>query len=190
MQSYDEAMAEILLVRHAKSLANKRDFTTFGNEDSPLEIEKGIPQARGLAEVFRNAYNIDPPTYDRPVMASEYTRAYQTAREVGFQQVDASGILDESRFSLEELSPEACVRRHASEGWVPLETAERALRFVKLVQTGELSYQVYFSHGMMIAGIMQLLADEADIRGEVFPHEFRKGRGYIPDLATIIPVNV
>ncbi len=66
-------MTDILLVRHAQSFANKRDFTAFGNVESPL-TEQGIEQAQVLKETFRTEFGIDPDNYRNPVAVSELTR--------------------------------------------------------------------------------------------------------------------
>jgi broad specificity phosphatase PhoE len=71
-------MAEILLVRHAQSYANLRDFTAFGNIDSPL-TDKGIQQAQRLGDIFSEQYDIMTGQHKVPVAPSEYKRAQQTA---------------------------------------------------------------------------------------------------------------
>lgn len=182
-------MAEILLVRHAKSLANNRDFTVFGNEDSPLG-PKGIRQAEELKQTFRYYWGIDPATYGKPVLSSTYTRPQETAERAGFRLIETNEILNESVFGQDDPSPEEAKARHAAERWVPDETAERAALFIDLVRRGELGHQIFFTHGLYIAGVLLNLADEASANGADFAHKFQEKRGFIPDLATIVPIEV
>jgi broad specificity phosphatase PhoE len=183
-------MAEIILVRHAKAYANLRDFTAAGNEKSEVEPAKGRGQAIGLGRVFREKYHIDPVSYPHAVAASEYTRTQQTAELAGFRRVHIHPILNESVFDREGLNPEEVKLKHVQERWVPGETAERAERFVELIRKGDLEYQIFFSHGIFIAGVMLHLADEANVTGAPFPHEFTEERGFIPRNAETILATV
>jgi len=189
-EDYDKDMAEILLVRHAKSYANKQDFTVFGNEDSPLEDEKGIPQAIALNGLFKQHHGISPESYSHPVLASKYVRPQQTAQYAGFEYIDASELINESNLERAHLSGKDAIAKHARERWVPDETKERAIRLIECVRSGELAYEIYFTHGLFIAAVMLQLSDEAEIRGYDFPHVFGEKRGYIPDLATVTSATI
>lgn len=183
-------MSKIYLVRHAKAYANLRDFTAFGNEDSPLEPKKGIPQALQLGKVFINECGIVPITYDKPVLSSTYKRSQQTAEVAGFRYIETHSVLNETRFGEKDLGPAETVIKHARERWIPDETRARAERFIDMVRQGELQHQIFFSHGIFIASVRLVLADEAHPPGKEVPDEFHPKRGYIPDLASISPVDI
>lgn len=184
-------MGRHLLVRHAKARANERDFTAFGNIDSPLvEGEKGIPRAKGLNKVFREKYGIIPEIYNRPVASSVYTRSQQTLELAGFVLIHTHPILNETVFDRGGLSPEAVVRKHIEERWVPREAAERAAWLIESMRTGEFQYEVSGSHGILTASVKMQLVDEALAAGAEPPYEFAEFHGYIPDFATIVPVEV
>lgn len=182
-------MAEILLVRHAKSYANQRDFAAFGNMDSPL-TEKGIEQARALGGLFRDQYGIVPAQYDRPVVASEFVRAQQTAQIAGFKDIHISTLINEADFDRTVLGVPDPVSKHATERWVPDETRQRAVRFIELVRSGQLDYQIFFTHGLFKAAVLTELAHESSANGMEFGHSFTEARGFIPFVATITPVKV
>lgn len=121
-------MAEILLVRHAKSYANDRD-TAFGNVESPLN-EKGIGQAIGLNQVFREEFDIVPEEYDRPILSSYFQRAKQTAELAGFKQIDNSELIAEADIPKDMLAVGRIVLKHAKGRWVPEEAATRSRQFI------------------------------------------------------------
>lgn len=180
-------MSEILLVRHAQSYANKRDFAAFGNVDSPL-TEKGIQQAEALKQTFDEEFGIAPEDYDRPVLASTFTRAQQTAMHAGFRNVDISPLINESDPDLDEvvMSGSDVIRKHAGERWVPDGVTQRASTFLDHVRDGELNYGIYFSHGMFIAGVLL----ECNVRLIEVAVPFDEKRGYVPLQTAIIKLEV
>ncbi len=178
-------MTEVLLVRHAQSHANKRNFAAFGNVKSPL-TERGISQAQGLGYVFRETYGIDPLHYDRPVLASEFTRPQQTAEHAGFTKIDTSSLINESDVDRDVMSGVDVIDRHRKERWAPSESLERAQKFIELVRSGELAYQIYFSHGMFIASVLL----ELDQPVGSISQPFDEKRGFVPLQATVIKVNL
>ncbi|OGL29363.1 hypothetical protein A3D14_01180 [Candidatus Saccharibacteria bacterium RIFCSPHIGHO2_02_FULL_47_12] len=182
-------MAEILLVRHAKSYANQRDFTAFGNVDSPL-VEKGVKQAQELAEVLKNQYGIIPSEYDLPVVSSEFVRPQQTAQIAGFKKVHIHPVINEAEFDRTVMGVPDPVAKHARERWAPDETRERAKRLIEIIRTGELNYTIFFTHGLFIAATLLELSEEAQANGHRLGHEFTEDRGFIPRLATITPVEI
>jgi broad specificity phosphatase PhoE len=173
-------MTEIILVRHAKSYANVRDFA-FGNETSPL-TEEGIVQATALGTAFLDEYGIDPTTYEQPVLASEFIRPQQTARYAGFRHIEVDSLVNESNLESLDMNGAEAVKKHLKEGWVPDETYERARRFIALVRSGDLGYQIYFTHGLFIASVLTGLSHEGQ------RYEASLKRGLIPSLATITKV--
>lgn len=182
-------MSEVLLVRHGVSNANVGDFTAFGNQDSPL-THRGIGQARGLALAFDAEYGIIPRDYELSVVASEFRRTQETAKYAGFSSIMVDSVVNEARTIEIGVSGQELIRRHASERWAPDETVERAQRFIDLVRSGELSQQIFFSHGVFIASTKLILAREAEQAGCESPFEFSETRGYIPSTATITAVNI
>ncbi len=180
---------EILMARHAKSWANRRDITVFGNAESPLDL-KGEGQAIGMNMVFEEQYGIIPELYEEPVLASTFVRPQQTAHMAGFKRIVADEILNESEIPPELLAGSRVVEKHANERWIPEELKDRAKKFVDLIREGELGYQIYFSHGFFIASVLEVVSDEYAEQGEQSPHHFDERRGYIPHLATITTINL
>ncbi len=173
------------MARHAQSLANKRDFTAFGNRESPL-TEKGIQQAVALGQLLRNEYGIDPAVYDLPVLTSEYVRPKQTAEVAGFRNIHINGLINECEMKEEITSGIDVINKHTSEGWVPEQTMKNAQQFIEQIREGTLGYEVYFTHGMFIAGVLTELRDQ----GVAFDYEFDPGRGYIPLQASITALDI
>lgn len=177
------------MARHAKSWANRRDITVFGNAESPLD-PKGEGQATLMNAVFDEEHGIVPEEYDEPVLASTFVRPQQTAHLAGFRRIVADDILNESEIPPNLLAGSRVVEKHAAERWIPEELRDRAKRFVSLVREGELDYQIYFSHGFFIASVLEVVSDEHAARGEESPHLFDERRGYIPHLAKITPITL
>jgi len=178
-------MTEILLARHAQSWANKRDFTAFGNMESPL-TEKGIQQAVALGQLLREEYGIDAEAYDLPVLASEYVRPKQTAEVAGFRNIHIDGLINECEMKEEITSGIEVIKKHLEERWVPEKTRENAKRFIERVAQGDLEYGVYFTHGMFIAAVLL----EFDEQG--LPHTYTPDdqRGYIPLQASVTQLTI
>lgn len=128
-------MSEILLVRHAQSYANKRDFAAFGNVESPL-TEKGIQQAEALKQTFSDEFGIVPEEYGHPVLASTFTRPQQTAMHAGFRNIDINPLINESDPDLDEvvMNGSDVIKKHANERWVPKGVQERAAIFLDQVR--------------------------------------------------------
>ncbi len=178
-------MAQILLARHAQSYANKRDFTAFGNMESPL-TEKGIQQAEALGRLLRHEYGIDPELYDAPVLASEFVRPKQTAEVAGFKDIRIDGLINECKMREEMGSGIDVIKKHCEERWVPKDTRENAKIFLDRVSQGNLDYEVYFTHGMFIASVL-LELDEQGLRHDYDPDE---QRGYVPLQASVTQLNI
>jgi broad specificity phosphatase PhoE len=148
-------VTKVLLIRHAQSIANTGDMA-FANFESPLTdtaLSSQIPKAR---EELIEQYGINPDEYDRPVAASEYYRTYQTARELGFRCIDRIGMINESDiYNSGDLTGVDVIQRHVEEdGWLPEQELSRAQEIIESMQSGSLDYEIIFSHGMVIAGIL------------------------------------
>lgn len=178
-------MAEIFLVRHAQSYANKRDFTAFGNIESPL-TERGIAQAVALKGLFKEVIGVFPEEYEWPVLASTYTRPQETAKHAGFRNIHTDPIINESDVDREIMSGLDVIKKHCREHWAPPEVQKRAQRFIGLVREGELGYEIYFTHGMFIASVLL----ELDGGAEATTYAFDAKRGYVPLQATITQVEL
>ncbi len=177
-------MTEVLLVRHAQARVNKGDLA-FGNKLSPL-TEKGIGQAKELGLEFEEGYGIIPSEYDLPVLASDYTRPQQTAEVAGFRIIHTNSLIDESDVEQEIRAGIDVKAKHVTERWSPDEVRERAVRFIELVRSGDLTYQIYFTHGMFTAAVLL----ELDQPQGKLAHLFDNKRGFIPLQAAITKVTL
>jgi hypothetical protein len=181
-------MTEILLIRHAKSFANARD-PAFGNEMSPLN-EDGEMQAVALNSEFRVSHDIDPELYVATVAVSEYLRTQQTAELARFKNTRILPLINEAIIAPDMLVKGKIVAKHQSERWVPSDLQDRADEFIKQVRSGELPYEIYFTHGFFVAAVKNKIATEYEARGEISPYVFDDARGFIPELATVTRVLV
>jgi broad specificity phosphatase PhoE len=187
-------MREIILVRHAKSYANIGDLS-FGREESPLTREapagkiSGVEQALALNALFKEKFGIAPEAYERFVGVSGYRRPQETALLAGFRDLAVLRLINESIID-EKMTGSEVIRRHAAERWLPAEVTERSRRFIELVRSGELDYDIYFTHGMFIASVLSDLSVEAEQTEVAFPHDFIHGRGFVPALAVATVVKV
>lgn len=182
--------AEVILARHGKSTANARDLA-FGNVEAPL-IEKGIVQAWNLEFEFREEYGIYAPKYAGSVACSEFRRTKQTAHCAGFKQIEIVPVINEVELTGSILEKGRIIQKHREDRWVPEELQERARQFIDMYRAGELECKIYFTHGFFIAAVLDQLSREHEARGEISPYVFDDrpvhGRGYIPELATLTPV--
>lgn len=178
-------MTRILLARHSQSFANKRDFAAFGNVDSPL-TERGTEQSHGLGTELEVRHGITPATYGKAVLASEYRRTQETAETAGFTEIHISPLINEADVDREIMSGLDVIRKHTEERWVAEEIRPRAAEFIDKVQSGELDYEIYFTHGMFIASVLL----ECDARNIATGVPFDAQRGYVPLQATIIPITL
>ncbi len=178
-------MTEVLLVRHAQSFANVRDFAAFGNIESPL-TERGIGQARALNDIFKSEFGIVPEAYDRPVLASSYTRPQQTAQHAGFRTIHINPVINESDVEYEVMNGVDVIQKHASERWAPDSVKQRASSFINQVRDRQLDYEIYFTHGVFIAAVLL----ECDVRLIETATPFDDERGYIPLQAAITKLEI
>lgn len=182
---YYKNMPEVVLVRHAQSKANERDFAAFGNCDSPL-TEKGRRQAYGLRPILTSILGASPILYDKPVVSSEFERPLETAEIAGFTRIHRSPLINESEVDHYIANGINVVNKHMTERWVPDESKQRARQLIEQVRSGELEYEVYFTHGIFIAAILLELNSD----GSVTDHIFDEERGYAPLQAGVVQVNI
>lgn len=179
-------MAELLLVRHAESLANKGDFLAFDNKRSPL-TKKGLDQCVALKERLTKEYGVNPPLYDYTVAASEYVRAQQTAEEVGFKYVTVELVLNEPDFSRGELTGPQITEKHKNERWVPQEARDQAKILLERISNDKFDYMIAFTHGMFMATVLLELEDSGY---DMSNYQFDDKRGYVPLQTGIVPLNL
>lgn len=174
---------KVLFIRHSESFANINDFAAFGNQDSPL-TENGISQSQGL-EIALTHMGYDK---EAEVAVSTYTRAQQTAEYAGFANrrvlnlIDES-VLDEAVFNWGDNKP---IEHHAKEGWIPLETLQRAAHLVSFIEGGHYHFPIYFTHGLFIAGVLTV----CKIAGIETNYPFDLERGYVPLRAQVVPLEI
>lgn len=177
-------MAKVLLIRHAESTANKGDVA-FGNYEAPLTdnaINNQIPNTR---KELIEKYGINPDEYDRPVAVSEYYRTYQTARELGFRAIDKFEIINESEiYQSDELDGVDVIKKHVNEEWLPEQELVRARQIIENLKSDAFDYEIIFSHGMVIAGIIR----ELNKQGAVIEPDAK--RGYVPLQAQITQIEI
>lgn len=179
-------MAEFFLVRHTESFANLRDFTAFGNFDSPL-TPRGRIQARAVGEQFRDVHHINPAEYACAVASSQFKRARQTAHLAGFRHLHLLDLINESDVDREIGTGENVIARHREEQWAPEETHKRVAAHLDAMQSGEYPYKISFTHGMYIGDFMWECVD----RGIEVPYAFDAEKyGYIPLRGTVIKIDI
>ncbi len=174
-------MREILLIRHAQSEANVLvagggQATAVGHSMSPL-TPRGVKQSLQLAATLESDYGIVPSEYDRAVAASEFLRPLQTAEYAGFKAIHTQPLLNELDVPDEYIPNRGTIKKHAAERWIP-DNQGRVQEFLTRVRDKDLDYQIYFTHGLFIAGVRMAIESEVGI--EAYPQEFDQERGYIP----------
>ena len=179
-------MPNILLVRHAQALANKGDFVAFDNISSPL-TEKGLVQCGDLITRLISEFGVKPDEYDNPVVASEFVRPQQTAREVGFREVHILPLLNEPDFSHGPTTGVQIVRKHRRERWAPDGARRQARELIDLLTDDKLPYYIAFTHGMFIATVLLELEEAGHDMNDYF---FDQNRCYVPLQAAITKISM
>lgn len=145
---YNNTMS-VLVIRHGLSQANNiENFGTpaFGSQHAHL-MEQGRTAAVKLRPILLTDYGIDVAT--TPVAASEFTRTIETARHAGFQAITSYQLLNEVDRGL-TLSEKRAVRQT---GVVPNEAIDAAQDLL----ADPPSEQIWFTHGLIIAGLCKTL---------------------------------
>lgn len=154
----------IYVVRHGLSQANNRDnFSTpaFGNKSAPL-MPEGRMAAAKLKPIFKYTYSIDPTTATIPVATSELARTQETALCAGFAVLNTYAILNEVERGL-TLEDKLAVRER---GLVPPE----ALAAAEELLNNQPEENIWFTHGLLIAGLCKHLNIYQDPRYRIIPH--------------------
>ncbi|MCA9338639.1 histidine phosphatase family protein [Candidatus Saccharibacteria bacterium] len=152
----------IYIVRHGLSEANNRNnFGTpaFGNKSAPLMLEGRMAAAR-LNPLFKHTYNIDPAT--TPAATSELVRTQETARRAGFTALNSYAALNEVERGL-TLDDKRAVRER---GVIPREALDAAKELLDNPPTEN----IWFTHGLLIAGLCKHLGIYQDPKYRIIPH--------------------
>ncbi|MCA9349949.1 histidine phosphatase family protein [Candidatus Saccharibacteria bacterium] len=137
-----------LLIRHALSEANNRanyGRLAFANKEALL-MPKGILQAQQLGSVLRQEYAVSP---EEKVATSTLARTQQTAQEAGLLNYTPYPLLDEVDHGTE--LPE--LRLMLDQNQIPETAIEAAERLLKCPP----EERIWFTHGLVIAGLSQTL---------------------------------
>lgn len=137
---------ETLGIRHGRSFANKFDDPAFGQKNAKL-TERGRIEAVHLNPILTQDYDIDIP--HTPIAISEgFLRTRETAEIAGFQIIRSYDVLNEIEgLTLKE---KIHIRETKKLPYLVLHEAEKTLR-------NPPEEKIWFSHGLRLAGICQLL---------------------------------
>lgn len=134
-----------IVIRHGRSYANLRGNPAFGQRGAEL-TERGWSEAEALGPILYHDYDIS--LAETPVASSTMTRAKQTARTAGAMILERYAVLDEIEgLTLEQI--------HAIRETKILPA--HVLRESEKTLDNPPEEEVWFSHGLRIAGICQLL---------------------------------
>ena len=149
-------MRTIYLVRHGLSYANNREHAAFGSPEAEL-MPRGIEQAHDARAVLLGQYALQTGL---PVATSTMTRARQMAQEAGFDTATTYSELDEIDLNLLNITDYAAERARWKAGDLHQSVLEQAQQTLDVAPVE----QVWFTHGLRIAGICRLLDQHQDAR--------------------------
>ena len=147
-----------LVIRHGLSEANNRDnrgTPAFGSASAPL-MAQGWEMAHDAGVFLRAHYNIEPA---REVVAtSTMLRTQQTALGAGCrpERIITYACLDE----VSDQRERAELRVMIDTGVVPPEAIEAAIRVLDAPPAED----IWFTHGLVIAGLSKVLGQHQDKR--------------------------
>lgn len=133
-----------LVIRHAKTDANRLTRAVFGKSGAPINDE-GKQQAEKLHDELIKL-NIDPVT--EPVVVSELMRTQQTAELAGFKKIEVNPLLNE----VNTMDPKHTLELVA-QGKLP----EEAIVAAKAILANPPKQRIWVTHGLVMAGILQVL---------------------------------
>jgi phosphohistidine phosphatase SixA len=139
----------VLIIRHGLSEANNRNnlgTLAFASGEAPL-MEHGREQARLLGKALAETFGIVPA--DKQVATSEMTRTQETALEAGFQHLSTYAILNEVSHGMELADLRAALDKKQLPA-IAIEAAEAILETPP-------NEDIWFSHGLVIASLCQVL---------------------------------
>jgi phosphohistidine phosphatase SixA len=141
----------IYVVRHAISEANNREnigTLAFGSPDAPLMDPLGKDQARQVGRDFIEQHGIHPGRFGT-VAVSTMRRTDQTAELAGFSRRKSYRQLDEVAHGLPGDVLKEMLKRKEVPGI--------ALKVARELLYNAPPEQVWFTHGLIIAGLTQAL---------------------------------
>ena len=152
----------VLVIRHALSRANDhKDSLAFGRAEAGL-MEKGVHQAVHLGKVLGGLYRINIES--QTVAVSEMYRTQQTARVAGFKCIQINPKLNEVASGISKTE----IRKYLDNKIVPKPALKAAENILKTPPPED----VWFAHGLVIAGLSHILG-------------IAEGRRFIPEFCEI-----
>lgn len=147
----------VLVVRHGLSEANNHlnvGTMAFASSEAPL-MERGIEQARQLGVHLTENFGV----YVRPlfpVATSGMLRTQQTAREAGFALLNTYANLNEVDHGIELTELRLMLDRQV--------LPDTALRAAEALISDPPQESIWFTHGLVIASLSQILGVAQDQR--------------------------
>lgn len=135
-----------LLVRHAVSEANDKTSPAFGSPNAKL-LDVGIAQADILGEALRKNHNLNPAGVT--AATSKLLRTQQTARCAGFVGIQPYSELNEVTLTMR--------RDEIIEALQTQVTPRAAIVAAQTILEQPPTEQVWITHGLVIAGLCQVL---------------------------------
>jgi hypothetical protein len=136
----------VLAIRHGLSLANDRNSLAFAAGEAPL-MEEGKQQARHLGSVLGEVHGIK--VAEAPVAVSELRRSQETAHEAGFKTLVVKSSLNELMHDMDRTG----FRNMIAAGRLPSIATEGAQALLE----DPPDEQIWITHGLVIAGLCQIL---------------------------------
>lgn len=155
----------VIVLRHGLSEANNRKnigTLAFAASDAPL-MEQGRTGSRKLHITLKQEFGID--TRSTPAATSTYSRTMETAILAGHVITTPYGLLDEVSHGLE--LPH--LRQLLDQKQLPV----AALRTAEAILEKPPSEAIWYTHGLVIAGLCKILDTHQDRR---FIPEFCEAR--------------
>jgi len=146
----------VLVIRHGLSEANNRanlGTLAFASGEAPL-MQLGIEQAWELNQRLRTEYDID--VGNTQVATSQLKRTQETAWEAGFHHLATYPVLNEVDHGME--LPKLRTALHFKE------LPEAALKAAETILENPPTESIWITHGLVIAGLCQILGASQDAR--------------------------
>ncbi len=151
-----------LLIRHAKTDANRLTRAVFGKQGAPIN-KRGVEQVKSLEKKLKK---LGINTASEPIAISELLRAKQTAELAGFKNLVKNSLLNE----VNTLDPTKTLELVAQ-----AKLPDEARQAAKAILANPPKEQVWITHGLVIAAMLVEL-------GLSNPKKF------IPDFCEIIEI--
>lgn len=150
-------MRTVYLVRHGLSEANNREnigTPAFGASNAEL-MPEGIEHAKSAGNILVGRFALLQTTH---TATSTMLRTQQTAKEAGFVNFTEYAALDEVPVVLDECAAERRAR------WRSGELDSHILNYAHETLCDAPPEQIWFTHGLRIAGICRVLEQYQDKR--------------------------